>query len=62
MNKKISGQGYFKSKQIQQVCKSVKSAETRSLDLWMEDGIYLSKMLQELYFGKSSQTRDDNRQ
>ena len=44
----------WKSKTIQQVCKSVKSAETRSLDLGMEDSIFLSNMLKELYFGKSS--------
>ena len=44
----------WKSKTIQQVCKSVKSAETRSLDLGMEDGIFLSQMITELYFGKSS--------
>ena len=44
----------WKSKTIQQVCKSVKSAETRSLDLGMEDGIYMSRMITELYFGKSN--------
>ena len=44
----------WKSKTIQQVCKSVKSAETRSLDLGMEDGIFLAKILKELYFGSSS--------
>ena len=43
----------WKSKTIQQVCKSVKSAETRSLDLGMEDTIFLSKMMAELYFGKT---------
>ena len=41
----------WKSKTIPQVCKSVKSAETRSLDLGIEDTIFLSKMLSELYFG-----------
>ena len=30
----------WKSKTIQQVCKSVKSAETRSLERGLEDGIY----------------------
>ena len=44
----------WKSKTIQQVCKSVKSAGTRSLDLGMEDSIFLSNMIKELYFGKSN--------
>ena len=39
---------------MKQICKSVKSAETRSLDLGMEDAIYMSKMMHELYTGKSS--------
>ena len=47
----------WKSKTIQQVCKSVKSAETRSLDLGMEDCIFLCNMIQEIYFGKSNQSR-----
>ena len=42
------------SKTIQQVCKSVKSAETRSLDLGMEDSIFFARMLAELYYGKES--------
>ena len=39
----------WKSKTIQQVCKSVKSAETRSLEKGMEDGIYLARTIQEIY-------------
>ena len=39
----------WKSKTIQQVCKSVKSAETRSLEKGMEDGIYLAQIIQEIY-------------
>ena len=39
----------WKSKTIQQVCKSVKSAETRSLEKGMEDGIYLARVIQEIY-------------
>ena len=39
----------WKSKTIQQVCKSVKSAETRSLEKGMEDGIYLALVIQEIY-------------
>ena len=46
----------WKSKTIQQVCKSGKSAETRSLDLGMEDCIFMSKIISEFYFGKY----DDN--
>ena len=42
----------WKSKTIQQVCKSVKSAETRSLELGMEDGIYVAQTFHELYTGK----------
>ena len=34
---------------IQQVCKSVKTAETRSLERGMEDSIYLAKIIQEIY-------------
>ena len=41
----------WKSKTIQQVCKSVKTAETRSLERGMEDSIYLSRMLKEIYSG-----------
>ena len=42
----------WKSKTIQQVCKSVKTAETRSLELGMEDSIYLAKIIHEIYTGK----------
>ena len=41
----------WKSKTIQQVCKSVKSAETRSLERGMEDAIYLSRILKEIHTG-----------
>ena len=43
----------WKSKTIQQVCKSVKTAETRSLDSGIEDSIYLTRTVQEIYTGKS---------
>ena len=39
----------WKSKTIQQVCKSVKTAETRSLERGLEDSIYLSRIIQEIY-------------
>ena len=42
----------WKSKTIQQVCKSVKSAETRSLERGLEDGIFLARMIKEIYSGK----------
>ena len=42
----------WKSKTIQQVCKSVKTAETRSLEIGMEDSIYLAKTIHEIYTGK----------
>ena len=42
----------WKSKTIQQVCKSVKTAETRSLEIGMEDSIYLAKAIHEIYTGK----------
>lgn len=38
----------WKSKTIQQVCKSVKSAETRSLEQGMEDTIYTSRIFSEI--------------
>ena len=41
----------WKSKTIQQVCKSVKTAETRSLERGMEDSIYLARILKEIYSG-----------
>jgi hypothetical protein len=43
----------WKSKTIQQVCKSVKSAETRSLDLGMEEGIFQAQMFYEIMTGKT---------
>ena len=45
----------WKSKTIQQVCKSVKSAETRSLERGLEDSIYLARMFREVYSGKASE-------
>ena len=45
----------WKSKTLQQVCKSVKSAETRSLERGMEDAIYLARMFQEIVSGKMSE-------
>ena len=42
----------WKSKTIQQVCKSVKTAETRSLDFGIEDSLYLAKTVNEIYTGK----------
>ena len=45
----------WKSKTIQQVCKSVKSAETRSLERGMEDSIYLARMIKEVYSGRVSE-------
>ena len=42
----------WKSKTIQQVCKSVKTAETRSLNEGMEDAIYLSQLIHEIYTGQ----------
>ena len=41
----------WKSKTIQQVCKSVKTAETRSLEKGMEDSIYLARIIKEIYSG-----------
>ena len=45
----------WKSKTLQQVCKSVKSAETRSLERGLEDAIYLARMIREVYTGKVSE-------
>ena len=42
----------WKSRTIQQVCKSVKTAETRALNEGMEDAIYLSQLVHEIYTGK----------
>ena len=42
----------WKSKTIQQVCKSVKTAETRSLERGLEDAIYLARMIREIYTGE----------
>ena len=45
----------WKSKTIQQVCKSVKSAETRSLERGLEDSIYLARIIKEIYSGAVSE-------
>ena len=42
----------WKSKTIQQVCKSVNTAETRSLELGLEDCIFISRMFHEICSGK----------
>ena len=42
----------WKSTTIQQVCKSVKTAETISLERGLKDAIYLVKMIKEIYTGK----------
>ena len=47
----------WKSKTIQQVCKSVKTAETRSLERGLEDSIYLARMLKEIFTGKVSEAQ-----
>ena len=47
----------WKSKTIQQVCKSVKTAETRSLERGMEDSIYLVRIIKEIYSGKVSKAQ-----
>ena len=41
----------WKSKKIQTVCKSAKSAETRSMDKAIEDAIYLARSIREIYTG-----------
>ena len=41
----------WKSKTLQQVCKSVKTAETRALERGMEDSIYLARIIKEIYSG-----------
>ena len=53
----VSAQGLasplnWKSKTIQQVCKSVKSAETRGLEQGMEDSIYTSRIIHEIMTGR----------
>ena len=45
----------WKSKTIQQVCKSVKTAETRSLERGMEDAIYIARMINEFFSGNVSE-------
>ena len=45
----------WKSKTIQQVCKSVKTAETRSLERGLEDGIYLARLNNEIISGRPSE-------
>ena len=48
----MASQLNWKSKTIQQVCKSVKSAETRSLEQALEDSIYTSRIISEIMTGK----------
>ena len=42
----------WKSKTIQTVCKSAKTAETRALDKTLEDAIYLARCVHEIYTGE----------
>ena len=42
----------WKSKTIQTVCKSAKTAETRACDKTMEDAIYLARCVHEIYTGE----------
>ena len=42
----------WKAKSIRQVCKSAKTAETRSCEKTMEDAIYLARSLKEIYSGQ----------
>ena len=42
----------WKSKTIAQVCKSVKAAETRSLDKAVDDGVYCARTIHEIYKGR----------
>ena len=41
----------WKSKTIQQICKSVKTAETQCLELGMEYSIYMARIFSEIYTG-----------
>ena len=41
----------WKSKSIRQVCKSAKTAETRSCEKTLEDAVYLARSLKEIYTG-----------
>ena len=43
----------WKCKTIQQVCKSVISAETKSIEQGLEDSIYTSRIIYEIMTGKS---------
>ena len=47
----------WKSKTLQQICKSVKTAKTRSLDVGMDDSIYMSRLLYGIYIGKSGENQ-----
>ena len=44
----------WKSKSIRQVCKSAKTAETRSFEKTLEDAIYFARSLREIYTGERS--------
>ena len=39
------------------MCKSVKTAETRSLERGLEDAIYLARMIQEIYTGNITENQ-----
>ena len=42
----------WKTKRIPRVCRSVKSAETRSLDDGLDDTIHIARIIKEIYEGK----------
>ena len=42
----------WKTKKIPRVCRSVKSAETRSLDDGLDDAIHIARIIKEIYEGK----------
>ena len=42
----------WKTKKIPRVCRSVKNAETRSLDDGLDDAIHLARVVKEIYSGK----------
>ena len=52
---------YWKLKTIPTVCKSSKDAETRAVDLTIEDSVYITRCLKEIYTGErgDSQFRVD---
>ena len=44
----------WKSRRISQVCHSTKEAETRAIDKVTDDGIFLARMIQEIFSGEKS--------